>query len=164
MRTFDTGATRDTDETKPDYEGFLSPLAIKRFGEYMTLHRKQADGKLRASDNWQKGIPLETYIKSLCRHVEDLKLHHDGYPGQATDPDVESVLSASLFNVQGYLHETVKARLNKEAQAKAVKEIIRQMDDPLIGTLLPFCYPPDRCPCSSCQESYYFGRRYGGSY
>jgi len=33
-RTFDTGATRDTSQDKLDFEGFLSPLVIKRFGEY----------------------------------------------------------------------------------------------------------------------------------
>ena len=27
-RVFETGATRDTDAGKPDYEGFLSPLVI----------------------------------------------------------------------------------------------------------------------------------------
>lgn len=59
MREFRTGATRDNDEGKYDYEGFYHPLVVKRFGQYMDKHRKQADGKLRDSDNWQKGIPKE---------------------------------------------------------------------------------------------------------
>ena len=30
MRHFGTGATRDQDTTKPDYEGFISPLVTKK--------------------------------------------------------------------------------------------------------------------------------------
>ena len=52
MRTFDTGATRDTDSDKLDFDGFLSPLALEAFAEYMHRHRQVADGSLRASDNW----------------------------------------------------------------------------------------------------------------
>ena len=61
VRVFDTGATRDQDTTKPDFEGFLSPFVIERFGEYMSKHRVQVDGSIRDSDNWQKGIPFCGY-------------------------------------------------------------------------------------------------------
>lgn len=105
IRTFDTGATRDQDQTKPDYEGYLSPLVIKRFGEYMTKHRVQADGTLRDSDNWQKGIPLDAYMKSGFRHFMDWWTAHRG--GTPAEP-VEEALCALFFNVQGYLHETLK--------------------------------------------------------
>ena len=75
---FPTGATRDQDHDKPDYEGFLSPLVIERYGQYMHGHRLQLDGKLRPSDNWQKGIPLDKYMKSLWRHFfAAWKLHRD---------------------------------------------------------------------------------------
>ena len=106
MRTFDTGATRDTDAGKPDYEGFLSPLAIAAFGRYMDRHRKQANGVPRASDNWQKGIPLDAYMKSMWRHFFEVwALHRAGeYPvAQMTE-----ALCALQFNVQGYLHEHEK--------------------------------------------------------
>src|ERR1035437_3044741 len=69
VRTFATGATRNVEEGKPDFEGFLSPLSLAEFGRYMASHQKQADGNLRASDNWQKGIPKEAYMKSLWRHL-----------------------------------------------------------------------------------------------
>ena len=49
MRQFETGATRNNDTSNLDYEGFLSPLVIKRFGEYMHKHRLQADEKIRES-------------------------------------------------------------------------------------------------------------------
>lgn len=109
MRYFETGATRDTDETKPDYEGFTSPLVTKAFGAYMTRHRQQADGKLRDSDNWQKGIPREAYIKSAARHFEDWRLHHDGFPEEAVEPLLDALM-ALKFNVEGYAFEILKAR------------------------------------------------------
>ena len=102
MRKFDTGATRDTDEGKPDYEGFLSPLVVAAYGKYMHSCRVQADGELRASDNWQKGIPRDQYIKSAWRHfVEWWSLHRKGQPA-------EDAMCALMFNVMGYLHETLK--------------------------------------------------------
>lgn len=107
VRVFDTGATRDQDATKPDYEGYLSPLVIARFGEYMTLHRKQSDGSLRDSDNWQKGIPLSAYMKSGWRHFLDWWNEHRGLVGRE---GLEDAICGLLFNANGYLHETLKAR------------------------------------------------------
>src|SRR5689334_22651813 len=98
MRHFGTGATRDQDTSKHDYEGFNSPRVEKDYGEYMTTNRIQPDGSVRASDNWQLGIPLDAYIKSLVRHVEDLRLHHRGYADEAVDADLVSVLCAIRFN------------------------------------------------------------------
>ena len=109
VRKFETGATRDADEGKYDYEGFLSPLVIKRFGEYMHKHRVQSDGSLRDSDNWQKGIPLSAYLKSAHRHYMDVWLHHRGLSDEANEP-IEEALCALLFNISGYLHETCKQR------------------------------------------------------
>jgi hypothetical protein len=112
VRTFDTGATRDTDADKPDYEGYLSPLVIQRFGEYMTKHRVQSDGSVRASDNWQKGIPKTAYLKSLFRHFVDLWRWHRQFeygPSPAWF-EGEEALCAMLFNVQGYLHEMLREK------------------------------------------------------
>lgn len=114
MRTFETGATRNDAGNKFDYEGFLSPLALERFGEYMHSHRLQKDGSIRDSDNWQKGIPRNQYMKSLIRHVFDLWKLHRGH--KATNPDTgdqftkDELLSAILFNAQGYLHEVMIMR------------------------------------------------------
>lgn len=54
MRSFESGATRDSDESKHDYDGFLSYPALVAYGAYMHMHRLQEDGKLRDSDNWQR--------------------------------------------------------------------------------------------------------------
>lgn len=107
MRKFDTGATRDTEEGKPDYEGYLSPLVIERFGEYMLSHQKQADGEMRASDNWQKGMPLSAFMKSGLRHFMGWWMRHRGY---YDDDMIEEAICALLFNAMGYLHELLKKR------------------------------------------------------
>jgi len=108
MRKFESGATRDTDTDKLDFEGFNSPVVELRFAQYMHKHRKQADGEMRASDNWQKGIPKEAYMKSLYRHFMDLWLHHRDNSELATEQDIEEVLCAIRFNVDGYLFEEMK--------------------------------------------------------
>lgn len=104
LRTFETGATRDKNTGKPDYRGFLSWRAIKRFGAYMHRHRIQSDGNLRDADNWKKGIPIPSYLESLVRHVVDMA---DAYEaGRLSEAD--ELACAVWFNVQGYLHERTR--------------------------------------------------------
>jgi len=106
MREFDSGATRDTDADKFDYEGFLSPLVLERYAEYMHKHRKQSDGGMRASDNWQKGIPIDQYMKSKWRHfITTWKWHRRGV---FNNDAMEESLCAELFNTMGMLHEMLK--------------------------------------------------------
>ena len=115
MRQFDSGATRDADTNKHDCEGFYSPLVMERFGAYMHRHRVQADGNLRDSDNWQKGIPKDAYIKSAFRHFMDWWKQHRGYAGQ---DDLEESICALIFNAQGYLFEVLKEKAAKDAFLK----------------------------------------------
>ena len=116
IRQFSTGATRNLDKSKLDYEGFLSPLALKAFAEYMHSHRQQKDDTFRDSDNWQKGIPHDVYVKSLFRHFFDLwSLHRGGAPispDSGLQVDQVDALCAMMFNVQGLLHELLKERSN----------------------------------------------------
>jgi len=109
MRTFATGATRDDDDYKLDYEGFLSPIVLECFAEYMHIHRTQPDGTMRDSDNWQKGMPRCTFIKSLWRHFMDLWLIHRGFSERARD-DVKTALCGIIFNAMGYLYEVLLDR------------------------------------------------------
>lgn len=106
VREFETGAKRDLDVSKLDYEGFLSPLVLKRYAEYMHANRAMRDGSLRDSDNWQKGIPPEAYAKSGFRHFMDWWMEHRGHP---TDEGLELALCGLLFNAMGYLHEHLKS-------------------------------------------------------
>jgi len=107
MRNFTTGATRDDHDNKLDYEGFLSPRVLKRYAEYMHKHRIQADGKVREGDNWQKGIPVDVYMKSLMRHTMDVWLQHRG---EKTGEDFEESLCAIIFNVCGIIHEKTRTK------------------------------------------------------
>lgn len=107
IRLFKTGATRDTEEGKLDFEGFFSPIVIERFGECMHKHRKQSDGKLRDSDNWQKGIPKKVYMKSFWRHFLDLWKEHRGYRSR---DGIEEALCGLIFNAMGYLFEILKEK------------------------------------------------------
>ena len=109
MREFKTGATRDNDTEKIDFEGFLNPLVLQAFGEYMHHHRKQADGKLRDSDNWQRGIEKSVYMKSLLRHVHDLWMEHRGYKSRE---GIDFALGGILFNAMGYWLELLKEKKN----------------------------------------------------
>lgn len=109
MREFETGATRDSDNGKLDYEGFFSPFVLERRAQYMHKHRYQSDGTLRDSDNWQKGMPTEEYMKSMFRHfMEAWTIHRthvdDGYDKKA----LQEALCAVMFNCEGYLHELLK--------------------------------------------------------
>ena len=109
IRKFKTGATRDTDDNKLDFEGFLSPIVLERFAKYMDKHRKQSDGSLRDSDNWQKGIPQDAYIKSAWRHFHDWWMEYRGYKSRE---GLEDALCALIFNVMGYLYEHLKEKAN----------------------------------------------------
>jgi len=108
IRQFESGATRDTDIGKLDFEGFLSPLVLERFAEYMNKHRLQSDGTLRDSDNWQKGIPVSQYVKSLWRHFFAVWKGHRN--GEIDEDDICGV----LFNTMGILHEILKKKKLQE--------------------------------------------------
>lgn len=106
-REFPSGATRDKEEGKFDYEGFLHPLVLMRFAAYMHKSRHRPDGSFRDSDNWKRGIPLAAYMKSKMRHDMDLWLHHSGLPGHAAE-SAEDACCAIMFNVMGYLYELLR--------------------------------------------------------
>lgn len=107
MEVFNTGANRNVSNDKFDYEGFLSPAVLDRYAAYMHRNRSLPDGSVRDSDNWQLGIPLANYMKSLFRHFMDVWRYHRGL---ATEDDIENSLCAVLFNASGYLHEVLKQR------------------------------------------------------
>lgn len=112
VRTFETGATRNVDTAKLDFEGFLCPRVLRVYAEYMNTHRTQADGTVRSSDNWQKGIPSEVYMKSLWRHFHDAWSIHRGHkavsPEDGHEIDMREALAAMMFNTMGLLHEVLK--------------------------------------------------------
>jgi hypothetical protein len=118
MRTFEGGATRDGADNKNNYAGFLSPLVIRRFGDFMRVHQTQKDGKLRSADNWKSGMGTRTFLESNFRHFVDLWTIDEGYAAidfDGNEVDLEEALCASMFNTMGYLHEVLEAKLASEA-------------------------------------------------
>ena len=107
MRTFKSGAIRDTEEGKYNYEKALSPLVIERFGQYMYKCGKMADGTFRPEDNWQKEFPLNSFIESGWRHFLDWWKEHRGHKSK---DGIEIALCALIFNSMGYLHEILKKK------------------------------------------------------
>ncbi len=126
MRTFDTGATRSDDAVRDDPEGYMSPIVIERFCQFMTKHREQEDGSVREGDNWQKGMPLAAYMKGLWRHMLHAWTRHRGHKvkDKLAAADIEEDLCAILFNAHGYLFEMLK---KQEREARDLEWIHMMM-------------------------------------
>ncbi len=116
MREFDTGAARDGDEDKLDYEACLSPLVLRRYAEFVRANRKQADGTMRPDDGWQKGVPLSYYMKSMWRHLMALWTIHRTV-GPFDQEGLDEALCAIIFNSSGYLHEILKRQASAPGAA-----------------------------------------------
>jgi len=97
MRHFDTGAQRDDGDSKPDLVETTSYTALRRFAVYMT-----AKAKKYGAGNWRKGIPIESYEKSLQRHLSAYFINK--YENGSLEPE-EDHLSAAMFNLMGIIHE-----------------------------------------------------------
>ena len=118
IRTFNTGATRDTAEGKLDYVKALSPIVLRRYVQYLNKHRLQSDGSYRDFDNWKQGIPQDTYLSSLGRHFIDTWLLSEGHSAEDNHGPIEEedTLCAIMFNAMGKLHEVLKAEMDNVAR------------------------------------------------
>ena len=120
IRTFEGGATRDAASDKLDFEGFLSPLALEVYAKYMHKHRKQSDGKMRDSDNWQSGFGLSVVLKSAWRHLYDWWRLHRGYRvfdlRSGAPVGVKDAVCGVIFNAFCYLHEMEKKELEEKSK------------------------------------------------
>lgn len=111
MRHFNSGATRDSDDGKLKFTGFLSFPALERYARYMDSHRVQSDGSVRDPGNWKKGIPTDAYCDSLVRHSLQAWGTHDGQEVRDEKGhvvDLEEALCAVIFNAFGWLHEVLR--------------------------------------------------------
>lgn len=106
LRAFVTGATRNSDIGKLDYDGALSPLVLDAYVRFLHFHRHLEDGSVRDADNWKKGIPVEAYRKSLWRHFMDA---WRGMLGMKIEDNLAFALLGVIFNASGALHELIKA-------------------------------------------------------
>lgn len=111
MRSFNTGATRDTGEGKLDFAGFLSSQALRQFARYMNMNRLQSDGQLRDSDNWKRGIPMPVYVSSGFRHFWEVweTFQCENWNGDREQTiRLVTAICGEIFNMQGLLHEILK--------------------------------------------------------
>lgn len=129
MRTFESGATRDDVDGKLQIEGYINPLALQVYCEYMQKHQTQADGKRREADNWQKGMGKDSHIDSGMRHVMDWWLEHRGYKSR---DGLRDALCGVLFNVFGYLLEDLKEEMEGDHQAA-----LQELHGKAVTTALP---------------------------
>lgn len=109
IRQFESGAIRDTDNGKFDYEGFMHPAVVERFAAYMHKHRTLADGSLRDSDNWQNGFPRDVLMKSAFRHFVDWWKEHRGLESRE---GIEDAICGLIFNANAYLLSCVKTPIH----------------------------------------------------
>ncbi len=142
-RTFDTGANRDTDEGKLDFEACLSPLVLERYAQYLYECQEMPDGSRRADDNWQKGMPLSAYMKSAWRHFHAWwKMHRTR---ETAAKDVEDAICAVIFNASGYLHVILKAKLidlEKSSYEKTLEKSSYEKTLEKVGSGRPVVIPP----------------------
>ncbi len=117
FRVFNTGAIRDADHHKIDPEAAFSPLVFNAYCQFMFQMSYLYDGTRRDEDNWQKGMGINSYMKSSWRHFLDLWSIHRGLRAKE---HIVFVLCYLLFNISGYLHEYLEA--NPDALAEAVKQ------------------------------------------
>lgn len=102
---YEGGGLRSSDE-KPDYEAMLSPGAMEAYAEYMFMNSFLEDGGRRDEDNWQSGVPLKRWLKSLFRHV--FALHKLFREEGCLQLHILVACCAIIFNAFGFLHEFVK--------------------------------------------------------
>lgn len=103
ITTFKSGAIRDNQEGKPDFNETISWTAFNRYAKYMTGKKAKY-----GAGNFKKGIPTSSYVASMLRHV-DKWMRNTYENGQ--DELNEDHLSAIVFNVFGIMHNEGQAAL-----------------------------------------------------
>lgn len=107
VRQFETGAIRDNEDGKEDYIETISWTAFRRFSQYMTSKKSKY-----GSGNFKKGIPIESYEKSLLRHVSKYLINK--YEGGDLESN-EDHCAAIAFNIFGIMHEEENLKKQKQS-------------------------------------------------
>lgn len=101
---YEQGATREGEDDKLDIEGFLSPLVIEAYSQYMHFNRKLPDGTMRSGSDWQNGMPFNRLMRSMWRHFKDCWMEHRLW---TTKEGRVFALCGLLFNTIAYLHQVL---------------------------------------------------------
>jgi len=112
LRNFDTGAIRDNDDSKINYQGALSPLVLEAYGAYIQKHSLLPDGTRRNNKNWQNLFGTHEEHRQVCiesawRHFIDLLMEHDGYDSR---DGLDEAIGGLMFNIQAYWFSVLKER------------------------------------------------------
>lgn len=107
--TYETGGKREVKTGKGRYD-LLSPIFLRRLALVM-----EKGGKMHGDRNWEKGLPLHSYIDSALRHIFQLL---------AGDTDEDHAAHAA-WNLQGFIHTS---------------EMIQEGELPATLNDLPRCY------------------------
>ena len=67
MLTYESGAKRESKEGKGRYD-LISPIA-----EHRRALRMEYGAKIHGEHNWEKGLPIKSYIASALRHINEYK-------------------------------------------------------------------------------------------
>jgi len=107
METYESGATRTSEDGRLSYVRGLSPVVLRRYLQYLAKHRKQADGSMREFDNWKQGIPMRRSFDGLGRHFFTLWLLMEGLDiyDDSGQVDIQDVLCAIMFNTMCMLYQ-----------------------------------------------------------
>lgn len=106
---FSTGAHREIAPGKGRYD-LISPFAMRQLAKLLEKGAKKytkynADGtvKERGERNWEKGLPLSTFVDSASRHLGQL-LEGD---------DTEDHAAAAFWNMMAYMHTRHEIRAGR---------------------------------------------------
>ena len=102
-REFATGAKRDNNENKPFVHNIKGYTRL-RFGYHMTLGAKNY-----GDSNWEKGMPSESYLESVDRHLAKYLV------GDRS----EDHLSAIIFGIQGCMINEQKEGISDDHYFKS---------------------------------------------
>lgn len=114
---FKTGAIRDTQEGKLDFTETLSWTALNRYMKYMTSKKEKY-----GSGNFKKGIPIDSYERSLIRHLDKYMRNKFENGNDELDQDH---LAAMVFNIFGIMHEEEQIKLTKPEKESLLKKILK---------------------------------------
>lgn len=97
---FPSGAIRDTSENKEDWIETIPWTALGGYAKWMTGKKaKYGEG------NFKKGIPIESYEKSVVRHMH--KYLANKYEGAGIEEQEDHVYSM-IFNLLGIKFEQLR--------------------------------------------------------